>query len=45
MKVLNPGFAGTSPQQVKKEIKQDVMAGNGDKTSREYGHMQGKNRE
>jgi hypothetical protein len=43
--VMQPGFAGTNPQEVKQEIKQDVVAGNGDKTSREYGHMQGKNRE
>jgi hypothetical protein len=37
--VTQPGFAGTKPQEVKQEIKEDVLAGNGDKTSREYGHM------
>jgi hypothetical protein len=43
--ILKPGFAGTDPQHVKQEIKQDVMAGNGDKTSHEYGHMQGDDRD
>jgi hypothetical protein len=38
---MQPGFAGTDAQQVKQEIKQDIKQGQGDKSSREYGSMQG----
>ena len=34
-----PGFAGTDPQKIKKQIQKDVAAGQGAMTSREAGAM------
>ncbi len=36
---MKPGFAGTDPKKVKKEIHKDVSEGQGAMTSREAGAM------
>lgn len=36
---MKPGFSGTDPQQVKKQIQKDVSEGQGAMTSREAGAM------
>ena len=37
--ITEPGFSGTDPQKVKKQIQKDVAAGQGSMTSREAGAM------